>query len=199
MLTEGDLLRRAELGTQVRRPRWLAWLLGPGKLASEYVHAHGRVVREIMTPDVITVEQDAPLNEVVSLMTEKGIKRIPVLNNGVVVGIVSRADILRALASSLAQSPVEMKADDRALRQAVLSQLDREAWAPVGLISVSVDKGVVTLWGTLMDDRAREAVRVAIENVPGVRAVRDHLVTIEPYTGTTIYSPDEDREETSSP
>ena len=108
ILTEGDLLSRAELGTQARRPRWLEFLLSPGKLASEYVRAHGRVVREIMRPKVITVAEDAPLSEIVSLMSENGIKRVPVLKNGVVVGIVSRADVLRAVASSLARSIVEL-------------------------------------------------------------------------------------------
>ncbi len=99
IITEGDFLRRAETGTQRRRPRWLEFLVGPGRLAQEYAHSHGRKVSEIMTPDPVTVEEGAPLDDVVKLMEKRQIKRVPVVRGNNVVGIVSRANLLHALAS----------------------------------------------------------------------------------------------------
>ena len=99
IVTEGDFLRRGEIGTQRRRPRWLEFLVGPGRLATEYVRACGRKVDEIMTTDLYVVTPDTPLAEVVQVMEKRRIKRVPVVENGKVVGIVSRANLMYALAS----------------------------------------------------------------------------------------------------
>lgn len=181
ILTEGDLLRRSELGTERKRPRWLEFLVSPGKLAQEYAQSHGRRVSDVMTPNPVSIEKDAPLEEIVSLMNERRIKRIPVLDDGELAGIVSRADILRALSAALSQKTGDDYAADAAVRDNILSELKKQTWAPIALINVSVDQGIVDLWGTLLDERERTAIRVAIENMPGVKEVRDHLVYTEPY------------------
>jgi len=181
ILTEGDLLRRSELGTERKRPRWLEFLVSPGKLAQEYAQSHGRRVSDVMTPNPVSIEKDAPLEEIVSLMNERRIKRIPVLDDGELAGIVSRADILRALSAALSQKTGDNYAADAAVRDNILSELKKQTWAPIALINVSVDQGIVDLWGTLLDERERTAIRVAIENMPGVKEVRDHLVYTEPY------------------
>ena len=189
IVTEGDLLRRTELGTQKRRPRWLEFLIGPG-LANEYVHACGRKVNEVMTTTVRTVSEDTPLDEVVQIMESRRVKRLPVVRDGKPIGIVSRANLLRALASIVTEtkpSPL----DDEAIRSRLMSELKKQAWAPVALINVIVRNGIVHLWGTLTDERQRKGVRVVAENIPGVKRVEDHLVWIEPLSGMVMPAEDE--------
>ena len=190
MITEGDLLRRAETGTTRKRPRWLEFFVGPGKLADEYVHSHGRKVSEVMTHDPISVTEETPLEEVVSLMEKRRIKRVPVLRSTKVVGIVSRANLLHALAR-VAGEVKSTSADDKTIRQKLLDSLNKERWAPVGALDVSVRDGVVDLWGSITDERERPALIVAAENTVGVRAVRDHLAWIDPTTGVALLPPEQ--------
>ena len=189
VVTEGDFLRRVETGTERKRSRLVEFLLGPGRLATEYVHASGRKVDEVMTPDVRTVNEDETLEKVVHLMERYRIKRVPVVRGAKVVGMVTRANLMRALASlALAEHPVA--ADDAAIRERLLAELKKQSWAPVGLIDVVVKDGVVKLSGALTDERERQAIRVAAENIPGVKKVEDHLVWIEPNTGVIVEAPD---------
>ena len=185
IISEGDFLRRAELGTQRRRPRWLAFLIGPGRLASEYVHACGRKVKEIMTPNPYTVTEATPVTEVVQLMERHRIKRVPVVCGRRLVGIVSRADLLRALAR-LARATETVATNDAEIRERVMAELRRQNWAPLDLINVIVRDRIVELQGTITEDSARQAMVVAAENVPGVRAMHDHLVWVEPVSGMTV-------------
>jgi CBS domain-containing protein len=190
MITEGDLLRRAETGTQRRRPRWLEFLVGPGKLADEYVHSHGRKVGEVMTANPVSVTEETPLEDVVSLMEKRRIKRIPVVRAGKVVGIVSRANLLHALAR-LAAETKPSNATDQTIREGLMSELGKRRWAPVGALDVIVRNGVVDLWGAITDERERQAIVVAAENVPGVKGVKDHLAWIDPASGMVIAPPEE--------
>ena len=185
MITEGDFLRRAETATQRQRPRWIAFLAGPGRLADEYVHTHGRKVGEIMTPEPVTVAEETPLEEVVSLMEKRRIKRVPVMKGDKVVGIISRANLLYALAG-LARQAKPVSLDDRAIRDRLYAELQGQSWAPTGSLDVIVHDGVVELWGTITDERERQATIVAAENIPGVKHVDDHLAWIEPMTGTVV-------------
>lgn len=185
VVTEGDFLRRAETGTQKRRPRWIEFLLGPGRLASEYVHTSGRKVGEIMTEEVYTVSEDTPLEEVVRLMERRRIKRAPVMRGRELVGIVTRANLLRALASIAAEA-APTSTDDAAIRDRLLEELNKQPWAPVAMISVIVRNGVVQLSGALTDERQRQGIHVAAENIPGVKKIEDHMVWIEPVSGTAI-------------
>jgi len=188
VVTEGDFLRRVETGTERKRSRFVEFLLGPGRLAEDYVHASGRKVDEVMTPEPRTVGEDEPLEKVVHLMERYRVKRLPVVRGGKVVGIVTRQNLMRALASlALAAQPVA--ADDATIRERLLAELKRQSWAPVGLIDVVVKDGVVKLSGALTDERERQAIRVAAENIPGVKKVEDHLIWIEPNTGVIVEAP----------
>jgi CBS domain-containing protein len=189
IVTEGDFLRRAETGTERRRPRWLEFLLGPGRLANEYVHSHGRKVEEVMTRDVVTVSVDTPLEEVVGLMETRRIKRVPVLNGARIVGIISRANLVQALAR-LAEEAPSSRPIDETIRMRILAELDKQSWAPRSCVNVIVRSGVAELWGTILDERQRKAIRVAAENVPGVGSVKDHLVWVEPMSGIAFESPE---------
>ena len=192
ILTEGDLLRRGETGTERHRPRWLEILMGPGRMAGEYVRTHGRKVEEIMTTNVISVAGDTPLDEVVGLMERRRIKRVPVLEGDVLVGVVSRLDLLRALLRVIEAQHSEHRGDD-AIREQILAELAKAAWVPKDGLSISVKDGVVDLNGVILEEKERQALRVVAENVPGVRAVEDHLVWIEPISGTVIDSSEDQR------
>lgn len=185
IVTEGDFLRRAETGTERKRSRWLEFLMGPGRLAAEYVQTHGRKVSEVMTPNPVTIDEDTPVAEVVRILEERRIKRVPVVRGRCVVGIISRANLLHALAS-VANEMVAGTQSDAAIRDEVLAELAKQAWAPRQFINPVVRNGVVELWGSIFDERERQAVRVVVENVAGVKAVKDHLVWIEPLSGMSF-------------
>ena len=188
IVTEGDLLRRSELGTQRRRPRWIEFFVGPGKLAEEYVHSSGRKVEEVMTTTVHTIAEDTSLEEIVQLMERNRVKRMPVERSGKLVEIVTRANLMRALAS-VSHEIAPASSDDNAIRERVVAELKSQSWAPVAMVDVIVRKGVVTLSGVLTDPRQREALKVAAENVPGVTKVVDHLVWVEPLSGAYVEAP----------
>jgi predicted transcriptional regulator len=189
-VTEGDLLRRAETGTERKRPRWLEFLVGPGRLADEYTRTHGRKVTDVMTADPQTVTEDTPLEEVVKLMEKRRIKRVPVVRGETVVGIVSRANLLHALAGVVREVKPAL-ASDQAIREQLLAELARQSWAPIALIDIVVRNGVVELWGTVTDERERQAIKVAAENIPGVKEVNDHLAWVDPTSGMVFYQPNE--------
>jgi CBS domain-containing protein len=191
IVTEGDLLRRAETGTQRRRPRWLEYLVGPGRLADEYTRSHGRKIEEIMTAEPLTVTEDASLDEVVKLMEKHRIKRLPVMRGNRLAGIVSRANLLHALAG-IAREVKPALVGDQAIRDRVVAELTGQSWAPISLINVIVRDGVVELWGTITDERERQAMIVAAENVPGVRAVKDHLAWVDALSGMVLYATDDE-------
>ena len=185
ILTEGDLLRRSETGTEKQRPRWLEILMGPGRMAGEYVRTHGRKVEAIMTTDVISVAGDTALDEVVGLMERHRIKRVPVIEGEVLVGVVSRLDLLRALLCAIEAQHTEHRGDGD-IHEQIMVELAKAAWVPRDGLSISVKDGVVDLNGVILDEKEREALRVVAENVSGVRSVEDHLVWIEPVSGTVI-------------
>lgn len=183
ILTEGDLLRRAELGTERKRPRWLEFIISPGRLAEEYVHTRGRKVEEVMTRDVVTVSEDAPIEAVVELMDRHRIKRIPVTRDGAPVGVVSRADLLAALVDKLRGHDTGEAREDSAILADIEAEFGRMRFLP-GSVAASVTRGEVQLTGTIMDERERDAIRVAVENIRGVRTVRDELTWADPVPGT---------------
>jgi CBS domain-containing protein len=192
VVTEGDFLRRGELGTTRRRPKWLEFIVGPGRLAEEYVHESGRKVGEVMTPEPYTVGEDDSLETVVKLMERRRIKRLPVMREGELVGIVSRANLMHALASLAREAPAAA-ADDAAIRDRILAALAKERWAFA--VNVVVKNGVAEVWGTIMDERERQACMVTVENVPGVKAAHDHLVWVEPMSGMAFPSAEDEARE----
>jgi CBS domain-containing protein len=191
IVTEGDFLRRAETGTQRRRPRWLEYLIGPGRLADEYTRSRGRKVSEIMTAEPVTISKDTPLDEIVRLMEKRQIKRLPVVRDQQVVGIVSRANLVHALAS-VARDIRPASPGDQAIRDRILAELASQSWAPVALVDVQVRDGVVELWGMITDERERKAIVVAAENAPGVKAVNDHLTWVDAISGMVLYPSSEE-------
>jgi CBS domain-containing protein len=188
-VTEGDFLRRGELGTMRKRSTWLDFIIGSGWQADDYVQANGRVVEEVMSPRPIVIAPDAEIADLVELMTTHKIKRVPVLDEGMLVGIVARADVMRAFLRVLpATAPAAI--DDERIRAMIVDELARQPWS--GTIRVKVTHGVAELAGAIFDERARAASRVAAENVAGVVKVVDHLTWIEPMSGMCIL-PEEPR------
>ena len=175
VVSEGDLLHRTENGTERQHSWWNAHFGEPEELAAEYVKSHGSRARDVMTSPVITVTEETPLAEIAELMEEKHIRRVPVLRDGKLVGIVSRADLLCALATEEEQTETVPSTDDQRIREAVLETLRGLKWASLACIEVRVRDGVAHLWGLVACDEERRALHIAVENVPGVKGVRDHL------------------------
>lgn len=195
ILTEGDLVRRAETGTGGDRPGWLASVFTPGRLAERYIRTHGRRVAEVMTPEVVAVEEDASLADVAATMQRQRVKRLPVVRGGRVVGIISRADLLRVLADALAAPAAS--SSDSAIFEKINEELGGQPWAHRRGVTVEVREGVVLLDGTVFDLRERDAIRVLAENVPGVKKVENRLVCVEPNTGILIVGSDEEGDEST--
>lgn len=175
IVSEGDLLRRIETKTERDRSSWLRLLTADEVLAAEYMKARARKVADVMTKKVVVATADTPLSEVATLLEKNSIKRVPVLSAGRLVGIVSRSNLVQALATARRQ--FEMPLSDSAIRERLLSHLKREPWADTSQLNVTVNEGVVDIWGICRSEVEREAVRVAAENVPGVRAVNNNLAT----------------------
>src|SRR5215469_12511229 len=174
IVTEGDLLRRTETGTQRKRPSWIEFLMGPGRLASEYVQTAGRKINDVMTPQVRTVTEDAPLDEIVHLMERHQIKRVLVVRDSKLVGIVTRANLLHALASVAAETKPG-PASDTSIREQLYAELKSQRWAAVGLINIVVRNGVVHLSGTLLDERPRGSPRAAAHRAACPKALSTHF------------------------
>jgi len=189
VLSEGDFLRRRETKTERRRSRWLEFLMGPGRIAAEYSHSHGSKVSEVMSTDVQSVEQDTALEDIVELMERKRIKRVPVLCGGQLVGIVTRSNLMHAMVS-LARMAQPASKDDSAIREKLLAEMQHEKWAPLATVDIVVHEGMVELWGVIVDERQCTALKVAAENIPGVKAVIDHLVWVEPTSGVALDASD---------
>jgi CBS domain-containing protein len=189
IITEGDLLRRAQLGTERQRPHWIEFLLGPGKLAEDYVESHARRVDEFMTPDVASVDENAEIGEVVSLMERRGIKHVPVTHGNRLIGLICRANLLRALARAWAKQPPKATRDDATLRARILEALGQERCVSTACIDVLVLNGVVLLKGVITDERERLALHVLVENFPDVKGIKDHIYCVEPMSGMVSNSP----------
>jgi CBS domain-containing protein len=186
VVSQGDFMRRAEIGTQRKRSRWLKLLLGPGREAADFVLQHGRKVGDVMNDRPITVSEDATLEEVASTMEKNDVKRVPVMRGDAMVGIVTRTNLVQAVLD-LAREVPDPTADDDHMRDRIYAALDKADWAPFGL-SVVVRNGIVHLSGVITDERSRQAAVVAAENVTGVRKVHDHLVWLEPMSGVFVNS-----------
>jgi len=175
MVSEGDLLHRAEIGTECRRSWWLDMMASTDKLAGDYIKSHSGSVKDIMTRDVISVIETTPLAEIAVLLETHRIKRVPVVRDGRLVGIVSRANLVRALAMTIDEAAVGAEDDDRALRDRLLAELKTQRWAEVSPANVTVKDGVVHLWSSYLSEQEKRALVVAAESIPGVRRVENHM------------------------
>ncbi|MEH2568680.1 MULTISPECIES: CBS domain-containing protein [unclassified Bradyrhizobium] len=189
IVSEGDFIRRSEIGTQRKRGRWLKFLLGAGEAATEFVHEHGRKISEVMTRDPLTISEDTPLEEIVKTMENNGVKRLPVMRGDKLVGIVSRANLLQAVAT-LARDIPDPTADDDHIRRRIVDTLGKNDWCPFGL-NVVVRDGIVHLSGVITEERSRQASIVGAENVAGVKKVHDHLCWVDTMSGMYLESPED--------
>ncbi|RAI45359.1 CBS domain-containing protein [Rhodoplanes roseus] len=175
IVSEGDLLRRAESGTGHERSWWLKLLMGREVLAAEYVKEHARRAADVMTRELVTATPDTPVAEIASLLERNRIKRVPILQGGKLVGIVSRANLLHALATQRRQAATSPIADAD-LRKQIMARLEAEPWLASSLVNVTVTDGVVDTWGVVDSPAEKQALRVVIEETPGVKSVNDNLV-----------------------
>jgi CBS domain-containing protein len=180
IVSEGDLMRRAELGTERERSWWLELLTTNRDLAADYVKAHGRKVGEIMTRNPITATPATPINTIAMMLEKHGIKRVPVLDHGKLVGVVSRANLLQALAGLKFETPPARAGKDAEIREEILERLRGAPWRP-WLLNVTVHDGVADLWGIVNGAEEKKAVGVAAENAPGVVAVNNHII-VRPHS-----------------
>jgi CBS domain-containing protein len=190
IVSEGDFIRRSEIGTQRKRNRLLNFILGPGQAATDFVHEHGGKIAEIMTPEPVTITEDTSLEAIVTLMEKNRLKRLPVIRDDRVVGIVSRANLLQAVASLARQIP-DPTADDDHIRNRIIDALEKNDWCPHGL-NVVVRDGIVHLSGIITDERSRQAALVCAENIAGVKKVHDHLCWIDPMSGLYFIAPEDE-------
>ena len=179
IISEGDLIRRAELETDYRRSWWLKIFGGKRNevLAIEYARSHARKVKDLMTRDVITARSTTPVREIAALLEKNRIKRIPIVSKGKVVGIVSRADLIQALASMRKQ--IEPAAvTDSIIRKRIMTHFKSEEWSRHSILSATVQGGTVKLWGIVDSEAEKEAARMAVELVAGVRAIENNVIVL---------------------
>lgn len=179
IVSEGDLMRRVEHADERHRSWWLRLFSDATTDAAEYVKTHGRRAADVMTRDVVTVGEDTPLHEIAALLEERRIKRVPVVQDGRLVGIVSRANLLHSLAARPMATPPP-SVDDEAIRTTILTTLREEVGGMTEFVNVVVSQGVVDLWGATDSSEVKRAIQVAAENTPGVREVRDHVGILSP-------------------
>ncbi len=177
IVSEGDLIRRAEIGTEAPRRSWLSFFAGNIELAQQYARSHATQVKDLMTRDIVAVVPDTPLSEIANLFESRNIKRVPVIEAGKLVGIVTRANLVQAIATA-PQDERQMLSDEE-VRRNIQNRLEAERWTNVTMLNVTVSGGVVHLWGLVRSEAERSAVRIAIEGTPGVRSVKDNLA-LEP-------------------
>jgi CBS domain-containing protein len=176
LVSEGDLMRRFEAGTEHQRSWWLRLLMGRQGLAAEYVREYSRTVSDVMTRNVLTADPDTPIGDIATLLERNAIKRVPIVKDGKLVGIVSRANLLQGLAGLHKTAKAPRPKSDQNLRESVLANLHNQPWTRPALINVTVSNGTVDLWGIVDSPTEKKAVRVAVEVTPGVRAVNDGLI-----------------------
>jgi len=180
IVSEGDLLH-LERHTDSQPPRWLEFLAPRSQLDAECVKDHGKRVKDVMTRNVVTVPEDAPLAAVTELLETNRVNRLPVVRDGKVIGIISRSDLLQAIASEFDTAGALLPKDDRAIRHAIVKELRRQKWADPTEPEIVVKEGVVHIWGFFMSEAERQALFVAAENVAGVCAVRDHVGELQAF------------------
>ena len=175
IVSEGDLMRRADLGTERHRSWWLAALFAEeDALAAEYVKQHSRKVADVMTKRLVTASPETPLNEIAGLLERHSIKRVPIVGNGALVGIVSRANLIQALAGD--RRRLDISVPDAQLRDKIMAELRMQPWAHTLLLNVTVNDGIVDIWGITRSEAEKQALRVAAEITPGVRAVNNNVI-----------------------
>jgi CBS domain-containing protein len=175
ILSEADLLEREALGAEHHRPWWIETLMPASTLAEEFAKAHGKKVSELMSTDVVAADENTPVSEIAALLERHRIKRIPIVRDGKLVGVVSRSNLIQALASF--KPAVEPKLEtDRSIRLELLDRLGRQEWTDFGNRNILVQNGVVHLWGLVGSEAERKALTALAHEVPGVSSVSDEMI-----------------------
>lgn len=181
IVSEGDLMHRPESDTVKQAGSWWLELLNaPFELASEYYKTHGQQASDVMTKNVIVIDEETPVGEIAQVLEEKHIKRVPVVRDGRLVGIVSRANLLRGLATAKHVPLSEVSKGDQLVQQDVMAALRKEPWADLSFVNSTVEEGVVHLWGLSETPEQRKAYEVAASAVSGVKSVQNHLSHAKP-------------------
>ncbi len=175
IVSEGDLVHRIRGDHEMPRSWWLTLVGDPSDVPDEYIKSHGSTAKDVMTADVATVTEFTSVAEIAETLEKRKIKRVPVVKDGVLVGIVSRANIIQALIAKGENDLPKVDASDQEIRTKLLKELDQHAWASTATMNVVVDAGVVRFWGFVESDEAREALKLAAEGIPGVKAVENNL------------------------
>jgi CBS domain-containing protein len=185
IISEGDLARRAEVDTHPHRSWWLEMFSRKSKeaLAKEYMKSRGSKVRDVMTKNVITAKPTTSLRDIAMLLEKHRIKRVPIVTNGRMIGIVSRANLIQALAS-LPEDDEQSTISDARVRKNIMKQFKSEKWTKGSLLNVTVHNGTVKMWGVVDSEAEKEAARVAAELVKGVRAIENNLVALPVVAGS---------------
>jgi CBS-domain-containing membrane protein len=171
IVSEGDLIRRAEIGTDKRRSWWLDFLSSPETRASDFVRSHAVKVADVMTKEVVTATRDTSLSQIANMLERNGIKRVPIVEGDRIAGIVSRANLLRAFSKAASSTTP----DDDKLRDEITGRIRSLPWGMPWLLTVTVQDGVVDLWGPVKSPAQRQTIRVAVEGIPGVKSVCDNM------------------------
>ena len=186
VVSEGDLMRREEIGTGPKKRSW--WLLPFSETesaAADYAKSHGMHARDVMTRQVVTVTEQTSLAEIAEILETRRIKRVPVLRDGKLVGIVSRANIVQAIAARSEGAHEPVSSDDETIRARVIAGLADKPWSRPWNNTVFVSNGVVEFYGTVENEAERDASRIEAENTPGVVKVNDRR-GIEKYSVGSI-------------
>jgi predicted transcriptional regulator len=178
IISEADLLRREEIGTAISRPSWVERITPPTTLAADFVKSHGKRVTDLMSKDVISVGEAASLNEIAAILERNRIKRVPVVRGDELVGIVSRGNLIQALASAVVTTEVP-SGESRSIREEVLARLKEQSWTDFASQNVIVKGGEVHLWGLVRSEDERKALIVLAEGVPGVTKVVDETIQLD--------------------
>ncbi|RXH18337.1 CBS domain-containing protein [Bradyrhizobium guangzhouense] len=189
IVSESDFLRRSEIGTGRKHAAWLKFFMGPGRAAAEFVHERGRKVEDVMTRQVVSAQEETSLADLVDLMEKHDIKRIPVMRGKATIGIVTRSNLLQAMAS-LAHEIPDPTADDEHICDRITRAINKADWRPIGF-RADVRNGIVHLHGLITTDEARRASMIAAENTSGVKEVHDHLGLVDSYSGYYLESPED--------
>ena len=188
IVSEGDLMRRPETGTEPHHSWWLRLIEMPEEHSAEYVKTHGLTAADVMTSPAVTVTGETPVSEIAELFERKGIKRVPVMAEGHISGIVSRANLVRALAGYRSVEPSRKPADDASLREKVEDVIRNDAEIAGPFINVIVNNGIVDLWGAVETANEKKAIRIAAESVAGKESVNDHIGILSPEVRGLIWA-----------
>ncbi|HTV28929.1 MAG TPA: CBS domain-containing protein [Xanthobacteraceae bacterium] len=176
IISEGDLMHRSEIGTERQRAWWLTLMADEKGRAADYIKAHAKRVGDVMTGNVITAAPQTPLSEIAMILEQNAIKRLPIVHGDQIVGIVSHANLVQAVASS--GSKLDIPLSDTTIRDKLLAHLKTQRWVHTDLFNATVNDGIVDLWGITGSESERKAIRVAAETTSGVRAVNDRMIVM---------------------